>query len=174
MKPKTIRSIIHKKIRSTKCNIKYVNQTQNNMPACYYDAFHRCIYISTSIKKYQCLGHDFQWRKVHALLHEVCHDLTWNNEWSKSLKNNWPIKPINRSWHPTIYLAEYKAEKLLRRISKHNNWYDILKISNTIILYTISHIFNDEVYKRIDPHYDIYGWVYAAKRIIREEPEIQL
>lgn len=99
-------------------------------------------------------------------LHEVCHHITWNPEWRIAQKNGTWVRD-----HPQVYLCEYKAEKLCRKIAAKEGWQHILDESTNMIC--------DIVDRRstIDPEFidihrlatQLWGWPYAAERIIREE-----
>lgn len=84
---------------------------------------------------------------AHTLLHEVCHSLTFKDEWMEPSK--------------TFYLCEYVAEKKLRKICRDNNWLNILKLSDGWII----KILKSKKLKENDPS----NYIYMAKRIAREE-----
>lgn len=112
---------------------KYANCINNNSPA-YFLVFGGVQEI--------CIKKDITpAQKSYYLLHEFCHSLTWRDEFNNSGKLQ--------------YLAEYVAEKKLRKISRENNFIEMLKFSDTWVDYH----FNCEVKK----------YSYAAKRIKREE-----
>ena len=97
-------------------------------------------------------------------LHEVCHHISWMPEWSQVTLSNWKS-------YPSTQFCEYEAESLCRAIAKRHKWQHIIDESNNMLLKntkrgdTIPEQFREA--NRIAG--DIWGWEYAAQRIIEED-----
>lgn len=114
---------------------------------------------------------------IYVLLHEICHaiDTKLKNIVDQNvrffIKNNRFCcnKPTQ------LHLVEYRAEKNLRKLCRENNWKDILNVSNYLIkkIIKLDKYLNIDYYKYkkflIALELEMYGHLYAAKRIYREE-----
>ena len=99
-------------------------------------------------------------------LHEVCHHITWNHKW----RPVWTPSGWRRA-HPTMYLCEYKAEKLCRRIASSKGWDHIVDESNQMLCGIIDRATEmspeQRAANKVAGH--LWGWPYARNRIVREE-----
>lgn len=140
------------------CNIKIRKCNGND-----YSHFD---YASKTVVIYLNRKHDKNYHD-RLLVHEVCHYLTWND--------NWEPKLIDGNWvrgHPTMYLAEYKAEKLMRKLARKYEWWNLLEESGDMLLSRgkyREYCVPKKAQKANSFVVHLWGWPYAAKRIIREE-----
>lgn len=130
-----------KKIKPKDVKLKFVNELEDKQT---YGIF----YISNIGERVCAVKRNIPYIVIaHTLLHEVCHSLTFKDEWIDSSR--------------TFYLCEYLAEKKLRKICKEYGWYNILKLSDN----WINKILISKKLKENDPSH----YLYMAKRIAREE-----
>lgn len=154
---KAIKFYIYNCIKPKNCRIIYCNDHiygthfNNKLKVCYITRNKHNSYISL----------------IHSILHEICHYITWEQDWSRG-QNGYYLN--NKKWRPyklNRYTAEYKAEKLLRNICRKYNWKEILKYSFSYVDETTEIIMDfRRKYKRWR---DFNGYYYAAKRLQREE-----
>lgn len=148
--------IILEEIKPVDCQVCFFHDVSHlpfsgyPMRSSYYDEINKIAFVYTAEATNRHI--------LYSLLHEVCHHITWDKRWDrrKFRRDEWGEW---RPSHPTYYLREYKAEKLLRKICRRYGWHELLQESDMLLT---KHLLNKT--KDTERQY-----TYSCKRIVREE-----
>lgn len=158
-----IQRTIMEKVKPSDCQVCFVHDNEllpfKNIWGAQYDEYNKIAIIFTKKMGSLTFKKTTQNHKIlHQLLHEICHHITWDKKWGRKAFNY----SRNGRWnyYKTYYLCEYKAEKMLRRLCRQYKWHEVLKASDEWV----------SANRKLKPEpMPRGGYLYAAKRIFREE-----
>lgn len=154
-----IKKIILEQIKPEDCKIEIDKSGGMNGHYRYYDKTAR---IRCGNKKSDQYIKHGEYYVLYLLLHEICHHITWKEEWNQDA----PIVGRRKSKYRrgSRYLCEYRNEKMVRRICKKYGWHEIVAAANDDVGALKKHL----PFDKLSAHY-LWGWDYALKRLSREE-----